>query len=303
MSLSANIVILNYNGEALLRQFLPAVVSAAKESRYTCAVTVLDNCSRDGSEAYVKSEHPDVRWIAAPENKVLISYNAAAEMLTEDILILLNNDIRPEPGFVDPLVRVFEQKKDAFFAASHGDCPLAKSRWGILSAEIEYPGYDKVIDIEGVSFSAGIGAFDRKKFLEIGGYDELYLPGRYEDVDLCYRGWKRGWKGYYVPQSRKYHVGGASFDKAFNWKATQAMVFRNSVLFMIKNVTDPILFSKFLFMLILRLFSAALLGKWFIWTGFWGAIGRLPQALSARRRALKQFKVSDREVLKAVEIA
>ncbi len=256
MSLSAHLVVLNYNGRDLLERFMPSWVRSAQNGSIPCRVTILDNASTDGSGSFVRSRYPGVAWVKAPSNKVLCSYNDFARRATEDILIFLNNDIGTDPGFIDPLTAIFKKYDDAFFAASHGDRAVARFRWGVLDGDIRYCGYERNLGKPGHTLTAGIGAFDRKKFLELGGYDELYLPGRYEDVDLCYRGWKRGWKGYYVPASSKTHIGGASFDKAFDARTTQAMVFRNSVLFMVKNITDPFLLSRFLAFLPLRLAAA-----------------------------------------------
>jgi GT2 family glycosyltransferase len=300
LALKVNIIILNYNGEELLRRFLPSVVKSAARSRYPCAVTVLDNCSQDESVKFINENFPSVIIYQARENRVLCSYNEIASRVDEDVLIFLNNDIGTEEGFVDPLVSVFEREKDAFFVATHSDCSIAKKRWGIISAETDYPGYAERENRPGLTFSAGVGAFDRKKFLELGGYDDLYLPGRYEDVDLCYRGWKRGWKGYYEPGSRKVHLGAASFEKAFDGMAIQTMVFRNSLLFMVKNVRDPFLLAQFFAMLTARLLTGMVSGRWFLVQGFIRALGRAPQALAKRKIAAQTSCLSDREVLRMV---
>ncbi len=297
---TCRILVLNYNGLQLLKDFLPSVVEAASESKYDCKVTVLDNASRDGSAEFVRAQFPGVDVYEAAENKVLCSYNEALRAYPEDIAILLNNDIKPEKGFVDPLVEPFLKDPNVFFTASHGDCPLVRRRWGILSAELGGPAYTDRLEKTGPSFSAGIAAFDRQKFNLLGGYDELYLPGRYEDVDLCYRGWKKGWLGVYVPQSRKFHVGGASFEKAFTPKETQAMVFRNGILFMAKNITDPVLLAEFILLTLAKTLACLLLFRWHFVSGFWGAVQRFPRALAARKKAKLSFHRSDREVLSQV---
>jgi len=241
--MKCSVIVLNYNGKELLEEYLPSVVEAAGKSRHDCRVIVLDNASGDDSVPFLKKHFPALQVWIAPQNKVLCSYNSLVEELEDDVVLLLNNDIRLEKGHVDPLLAVFEREKDVFFAASHGNRSIARFHWGVLSPEVGYEGREKLMEERGYSLSAGVAVFDRKKFLELGGYDELYLPGRYEDVDLCYRGWKRGWKGYYEPASRQEHykndIGGASFSKAFDHAATQAMVFRNSLLFTVKNMTDP----------------------------------------------------------------
>ncbi len=295
--LTSRIIVLNYNGKELLQRFLPSVIASAKASVYPCAVSVLDNCSTDGSVDFLKKEFPEVGIFYARENKILCSYNEMVRDLTEDIVILLNNDIEPEKRFVTPLVEVFKNNQDAFFVAGYGDRAIPKFHWGVLGASFSYPDYKEAQERRGFTLSAGVAAFDRKKFLELGGYDEMYLPGIYEDVDLCYRGWKKGWKGYYEPASRKFHLGQASFKKRFSSSEIQKMAYRNGLLFMAKNITAPFLIFKMILMLPLRLVSALLLGKLFIWQGFFEALKKLPLALRARREIRKSFIKKDREII------
>jgi GT2 family glycosyltransferase len=296
-SLTCRIIVLNFNRRDLLERFMPSVVRAAAKSRFLCKVSVLDNASSDDSVHFLKKQFPTVQATVAAENKVLCSYNEAAKKAGEDILIFLNNDIETEEGFVDPLIEPFLKDPNVFFVATHGDCPAVSRRWGILSAQLGDAGYARRMQKPGMSFSAGVGAFDRKKFLELGGYDELYLPGRYEDVDLCYRGWKRGWKGLYAPESRKMHLGGASFEKTFDEKQTQALVFRNGILFMVKNVTDPAWMAQFWILTFLRLIVSALSLRWHYIDGFFEAMRRLPRAREAGKNIRSQFLISDRTVL------
>ncbi len=295
--LSCRIIVLNYNRRDLLEKFLPSVVACAKASRHPCRVTVLDNASSDDSVDFVKRRFSEADVVVAGQNKVLCSYNEAVRRFEEEIVILLNNDIQPEKDFVDPLVSIFLEREDAFFAATHGDRSVVAIRWGLVTPDVSHLEGNRLREEPGFAFSAGIAAFDRKKFLELGGFDEMYLPGRYEDVDLCYRGWKKGWRGYYVPQARKFHVGAASFAQTFTPDEIQRMVFRNGILFTVKNITDVALWVRFILMLKLRLLSAALLGKWFILQGFWDALEKLPEALRSRKEVKRQFVLRDREVI------
>lgn len=288
---------LNYNGKDLLERFLPTLIKSAKASRFPCTVTVLDNGSTDGSVSYVKENFPEATIIVAPENKVLCSFNEAVRHMDEDVVILMNNDMGTEEDFVDPLLETFLEKPDAFLVSTYGDCSIAKERWGIIGADITDPGVEALIEHPSYVFSAGVGAFDRKKFIKLNGYDEIYLPGLYEDVDLCYRAWKMGWKGYYQPRSKKYHIGSASMSRRFTQTQLRALAFRNGILFMIKNISDPILFIKFAFFLPIRLVGAVFLGKWFFLQGFIEAIQRFPQALKSRRQCIKKISYSDRQLL------
>ena len=300
---SCRLIVLHYNRCDLLKRFLPSVVTASKNSRYSCQVTVLDNGSQDDSLAYVRSTFPQIKIEIAKENKVLCSFNNCVAKCSEDIVILLNNDMELAPGFVDPLAAPFQESNDVFFVATHEDRAIAYFRNGILSPVIDYRGHETLNCFPGLSLSAGVAAFDRDKYLELGGYDDLFLPGRYEDVDLCYRGWKRGWEGRYQPASKKFHLGGASFDSTFTDHATQAMVFRNAILFMIKNITDPFLMLRFLLSLPVRLITAGLTGKWFLWRGFLQSFSRIRQALKQREKVKKQSRISDRSIIQKINAA
>ncbi len=299
-NLTCRIVALNYNGKELLRNFLPSWLQSAEASSYRCAVTVLDNQSSDGSIEFVSKNYPSVDIFLAKENRVLCSYNEIAAVLKEDILIFLNNDIQTEKGFVDPLIRPFAERDDMFFVVPYGCRSIPKSRWGTVSAAFDYPEYEFNLNKAGYVYSAGSGAFDRKKFLEIGGYDDIYLPGYYEDVDLCHRGWKKGWVGYCSPESRVHHLGSVSFNKRYSEKEKQALVFRNGVFFMIKNITDHYLFIKFIFGLILKILWAIGSGKHFILKGFGMALTRLPEAWGRRATDCAGNGQSDKELFKVI---
>lgn len=146
------------------------------------------------------------------------------------------------------------------------------------------------------TLTAGIAAFDRKKFLGLGGYDELNLVGPCEDVGLCYRGWKRAWSAYDVPASGKYHLGWLSCEKAFAEKITQAMVVRNSILFMVKNISAPLFCPRCLVFLPLRMTFGILTSRFYFVAGFIGALRWLSEALYARSSAIKQSVVGDRDL-------
>ncbi|MBP9865377.1 MAG: methyltransferase domain-containing protein [Candidatus Omnitrophica bacterium] len=293
------IIILQYNRVDLLKDHLPSVLKCARASRHLCKVTVLDNCSQDGSAAYVRENFPEAEVFEARENKVLCSYNELAAQIDDEIMILLNNDISPIENFVDPLVEPFLNDPDLFFVATHGDRAGIKMHWGILEPDTDYPGpWRKLLEASGPSLSAGVGAFDREKFLALKGYDELYLPGRYEDVDLCYRGWKRGWKGLYQPLAKKFHVGGASFNKRFSEGEIQAMVFRNGILFTAKNIEDIKLLLLFFIFVPLRLLAALLTGKFYLFSGLWEAFQRMPAALRGRKSEKPHWNLRDCDVAK-----
>ena len=308
--MKVNIAILNYNGKALLEECLPSILEAASSSSYDVKVTVLDNCSTDNSVDYLKKSFPQIEIYAARENKVYCSYNEFFDSIDDDVIFILNSDIKVDRKFIDPVIKHFEEEDDVFFVSSkmyyfdgvtyQGDLSRAVERFGTISADSRFEGYKTILDKKGYTFSTGNGAFDRKKFLLLKGFDEIYLPGRYEDVDLCYRAWKSGYKAFYEPASIIYHKGYASFKEVYSDRDIQKTVFRNSILFMVKNFTDTRILVKFYLFLVPRLAGFLLTGRIYFIKGFLQAVRGSKQAFKNKRAAAATFKLSDREVLAKV---
>lgn len=303
--LKVQIIVLNYNGLEILPGCLPSIVEAARRSAYPTTVTVLDNRSTDTSLEWVKENLPEVRRVTAPKNLFLVSFNDYFKQIEEDIVIPMNNDIRVDPGFVDPLVRVFEEHPDAFLASSQcfsfdgtryeGGRSRAEIRWGLFWSSAIFPGSESRQNEFGYTFAAGFGALQRKHFLALGGYDDLYLPGITEDADLGFRAWREGYRCYYVPQSRIFHLGQASFKKAFGQKKVLTLAHRNGFLFLWKNLSDPSLLLEHGILLGPRLIFALLRGQPELFLGFCQALTRGWEALRHRKFLPKRSR-SDREI-------
>jgi len=284
--LSVHILILNYNGADLLERFLPAFRIAIKKTSHPCRVSVVDNLSTDRS-GQVVAQYNDVGWISARENRVLCSYNEVARNLSDDILILVNNDIEPDSEFIDPLVAPFRDDPELFmtspgFYDSEGRLECGRSTGGVRAGLF----WSKAVEgpesrMAGLTFSSGMGAFKRSKFLELGGYDDLYLPGTLEDTDLCFRAWKRGWKSLYVPESRLAHLGQVSFKKRFGKWGIKTLNARNLFLFQWKNIREERFMFEHALLLVPRLLAACLTGHAELLVGFLRA---LPLAVKALAR-------------------
>ena len=303
-----NIILLNYNGRDLLEKYLPSFEKAAAKSRHRCRLSVVDNESRDESLRFLRERFPSVEAYEAPKNRVLCSYNEYVGAIEDEIVILMNNDIAVDEGFVDPLVEPFLKDLNVFFVTPRclsqktGDYEGNKTRgyvrYGIYWSSSVYPGYEKEIDRPGPTLQGGFGAFDRKKLVELRGYDDLYLPGRLEDADLCFRAYKRGWACLYEPASIVYHEGGVSFHRKFGVKGTLVINARNTFLFMWKNIGDPRLWLEFFFWLPARLLYSLLSLKPELFLGFMKALPLLGKALARRRssREAGPARFTDREI-------
>jgi len=245
-----HLLILNYNGRSLLAECLPSVLRAASVSRHRCDVIVIDNDSSDDSVKWLSEHFPEVRVIRRP-NRGLCSYNEVVASLPGRIAVLMNNDVKLDQRCLDPLVEpLLAEQSDCFMTAPmclrfddtsyEGFRTAVLWRWGLLQATALFPGHQQAITRPGPTASAGaVMAVDRRKFVTLGGFDPLYLPGRLEDLDFAYRGFLRGYCGCYVPEALAWHRGMATFVERFGTSGCDRLALRNTLLFEWKNLRHP----------------------------------------------------------------
>jgi O-antigen biosynthesis protein len=245
---AASLVIPNWNGRDLLERFLPSWV-AAIEGHPGSEIIVVDNGSTDGTAAWLNENYPGVRVLALPENLGFGGgSNAGFRAAKHDIVVLLNSDMRVEPDFLAPLLAGFTD--DKVFAVSCqiflGDAAKRREETGLTqgwwqdgSLRVSHR-EDPAVDSLFPCFYGGGGscAFDRRKFLELGGFDQLYHPFYLEDTDLGFLAWKRGWKVLYQPASVVHHEHRGTIGKRFAPAYIQSIVQKNFLLFCWKNIHE-----------------------------------------------------------------
>jgi N-acetylglucosaminyl-diphospho-decaprenol L-rhamnosyltransferase len=288
-----HILVLNHNGRELLVECLPSILAAADASPVPCRVTVVDNDSTDGSSELVASRWPAAGFVRE-QNHGLASFNRVLERLEEPIVLLLNNDVKLDPGAVGPLLEVFETHDDALFSAPlcwtfdgrtyEGMRTRVRTRYGLPQGMCRVSGFEKVVDKGDLTAAAGpVLAVDRRKFLALGGYDPIYFPGRIEDLDLGFRGWMAGYRGYYVPESIAYHWGFGTFASELGMAQSQWLASRNTLIFMWKNTSGARLLAHLLWLPI-RLGAALVRGRLGFARALFSALRRIDRILSARRK-------------------
>lgn len=249
--MNVDLVILNYNGRGLLGQCLPSILEAASASGHDCRVVVIDNASTDGSVELLREAFPEVHIEQCP-NHGLCSYNTVLKRLNCDVAVLLNNDIQLDRHAIDPLIEPFIQRGlntggRCFMTAAQcrswdsgnyeGQKTAVTWRWGLVQATSLYHGHEHHTNRAGMTASAGAAlAVDRQAFLQLGGFDPLYLPGRLEDLDLAFRAYQQGFVAEYVPQSLAFHAGQATFAREFGAEGCNRLALRNTLLFQWKNL-------------------------------------------------------------------
>ncbi len=305
---AASVVIPNWNGRDLLAKYLPPLVTALAGNPAN-EIIVVDNGSEDGSAEFVRSKFPHVKLVALDRNLGFGGgSNAGFRAASNDIVVLLNSDMRVDPGFLQPLLdgftdeHVFSIACQIFFsdpAKLREETGLTQGWWEDGTLRVRHRADAGIHQLYPCFYGGGGStAYDRRKFLELGGFDELLAPFYLEDTDLGFMAWKRDWKVLYQPASVVYHEHRGTIGKRFNDAQIQAVLKKNFVLFAWKNIHEwPRLLSHF---------AATLGGVWFSalfgdergranGAGLLRATGQIAGALRSRYRARSLAVVSDTE--------
>ena len=301
---SCCIMILNYNGKKHLQDCLTSALKAAAAINRPCPVIVVDNRSTEDDVTYINENFPTVEVVIAKENDYLFSLNDAVAERSEDIVVILNNDMRFDEQFVASMLPHFRVSDVFAVTAKVYDWEGKRLTTGQRTANIHHFWFYKkwrmniVQPCLTLDAGGGCAAFRRSMFMELDGFDPLYRPAYWEDTDLSYRAWRRGWKVIYEPASIMYHRVGATLDETEGGRpAVTRIIRRNEILFILRNVGGWLFLTGFLALLPVRMVRNALSGNHFLWQGALQAIPRIPAALWRRWGDRKWVSRSDDEFL------
>ena len=312
------VVILNWNGEQMLRDFLPSVVehSALPSSMGEAVVYVADNGSTDGSLKLLAEEFPMVRTIVFEENYGFADgYNKAFEQIDAEYAVLLNSDVEVTPHWLLPLVQYMDahpqvaacqpklmayHAKDEFeYAGAMGGFldrygyPFCRGR---IFDTIEKDCHQYDADVP-LLWATGACLVTRLAvYKEVGGLDGRFFA-HMEEIDFCWRLRCRGYEVRSVADSVVYHVGGATLNAGHPRKTF--LNFRNNLLMLYKNLPENDLRSVFFVRGVLDYVAAAM----FLLKGEWGSMKAVFRARREYRRLKGEFRASREENLqKAVSM-
>jgi len=244
------VVILSYNGLKYTQQFMPSVMA----SNYAnLSVHVIDNASEDATVEYVKTHYPSVHIIELQNNEGFAGgYNIGLSQIKADYYVLLNQDVEVKPNWIEPVIAAMkknsliaaaqpkilaQQKKDYFeHAGAAGGFidalgyPFCRGRI-LTDIEQDQGQYDEVIDC---FWASGAAMFIKAKlFHQFTGFDAGFFA-HMEEIDLCWRLQRAGYRIQVIPQSVVYHVGGSVIDYQSPRKAY--LNFRNGLALLHKNL-------------------------------------------------------------------
>ena len=307
--MTCSVIILNWNGEAMLRRFLPNVITNTQ--RTDVEIVVADNGSTDGSLAYLRTE--PVRVIELGENFGFAEgYNRAIAQVDSDYVVLLNSDVEVTPCWLDTLLKYartheevaalqpkvlsWQSKQDVLVGktqkvrfehagAAGGmiDCLGYPYCYGRLLTNLEEDNgqYDTPTPI---FWASGACMFIRRDvYVKEGGLDSVFFAHQ-EEIDLCWRLHCRGYQVMSVPQSMVYHVGGGTLE--YESPRKTFLNFRNNLLMLYKNL-PPV---QWLLVMLIRIPLDYVAALQMLLSGKWLNFKAVFQARCAFWRLRKQYK-------------
>ena len=309
-NLDATIAILNYNATDYLETFLPSVSHSSQSEFETL---VIDNYSDDDPEEMLEEWFPEIKYLRLDKNYGFAEgYNRGLVNVTSKYIVFLNSDVKVTEGWLDPLIAYLD---------AHDECAAVMPK--ILSLEdpdsFEYAGaaggyidnfaypycrgrifdeiekdkgqYDNEASVFWVSGAACVIRTD--VFKELGGFDGDYFAHQ-EEIDLCWRMHRAGYKLAVLPESKVYHLGGGTLNYGSTFKIY--LNFRNSLANIFKNES----FMNLLWKIPIRLSLDGIAGLKFLFSGqlksFWAVLRahfafylRLPSLIRKRRMYSKNI--------------
>lgn len=251
------VIILNWNGEKLLREFLPQVI--ANTNADIADIIVADNGSTDGSVDLLHRDFPQLKTLCFTQNHGFAGgYNKAIAETRYRYTVLLNSDVAPAAGWLEALAgymdshphtggcqpkilsytarpaRIFEYAGASGGFIDKNGYPYCRGRI-FDTCETDTGQYDTPMDVFWATGACLMVRTDA--YLEVGGLDERFFA-HMEEIDLCWRMQLNGYSIAVLPSAEVYHLGGGSLP-ASNPRKTY-LNFRNNLLMMYKNLPEAV---------------------------------------------------------------
>ena len=252
--MKVSVVIPNYKKHPLVDN-LSQVLKACPG----CEIIVADDASPDDTVKFLKKNFPRVKGVVNQKNlRFAATCNAGAAAASGDVVVLLNSDVAPKKGFLKPLLTHFNKDKKVFavscleiqFALGKKSFSGKNRCWferGFLNhAAAPIVNFKKpALNCWG---TGGSMALDRKKFMDLSGFDTIYAPAYWEDIDLSWRARQQGFRILFEPRSRVFHNHETTNISVFGQKRLSTMAYRNQLIFVWNNIRGRRLVEHFLWL-------------------------------------------------------
>jgi O-antigen biosynthesis protein len=283
-----SIIVLNWDGRHLLEESLPPLLRAVSKTGQSHEILVVDNGSSDGSPDWLAERFPSVRVLALDRNYGFgEGNNRGVRAARHDLVVLVNNDMIVEEDFLDPLLEpfsdpaVFAASSQVFFPADRRREETGNTRGYLsrgylnLSHEDVHPYHSTRRFLPVLWAGGGSSAFDRARFLALGGFSEIFSPCYFEDTDLSYRAWRRGWKVLLAAESRVLHKHRSSTASRFEAEQLRQLIEQRRLWYLWRNYPLRSILSHLIWL-------PLHFGEKLLVTDYLGSLRKLPQILITR---------------------
>ena len=318
MNWGISIVVPSWNGLHLLRENLPSIASAARTYRLKTGcpteIIIVDDGSQDETKKVLPREFPEVQLVSKQKNQgFAIACNKGFEHCRFPLVSLLNNDVRIQRDylihqarhFADPNVfavtaKVFASDEPIFTAGGRVG-RFRRGFWSVyfnydvstLGAAAQWIEKGRLLSVYAIG---GFSTYDREKLQQLGGFNPLLSPFHWEDVDLSYRGWKRGWEVHYEPRSIAYHQISATINTHFRKKSVEAVSLRNRLLFHWINLHSTGFLLRHVVMLLILFATRIFVFDYYFYRSLFQALSQGAAVLRLRKVEHRQARRSDVEI-------
>lgn len=308
-----SVILPNYNGEKLLQETLPKIVDAVKDYKGTIEIIIADDASSDNSVKVtkqfittIKQKHLILKLVENHNRKeggFSKNVNRGVHAATGEILVLLNTDVIPYKGFLEPLLSHFSDEK--VFAVGCMDESIEDGKTVLRGRGVGKWEKGFLLHSAGTLdkkrtlwVSGGSGAFRKSMWEKLGGLNELYNPFYWEDIDISYRAQKMGFLTLFEKDSRVVHEHSKGIIKTtYQPNNVKKIVYRNQCIFVWTNITDFSLVLSHIVWLPYHLLNAVKSADAAFLVGFFMAFIKLPKILNYRWSMKELFRISDYEIL------
>lgn len=286
--MTTSVLIPAYNGWEYLAANLPVVLALGADE-----VVVVDDASTDGTAANISAQFPSVKLITHTQNcRFPISVNEGFKACRGDIVFLINQDVTPDKHLIKNTLSFF--KSPQVFAVTFNEEQNSYAKAELDNGFLHYSnGPLSASPHQSFWASGGSAAFRKTAWDELGGFDTIFTPGYYEDLDLGWRARKRGYIAIWSPKAKVNHIRETAFKKAFTPQELTRIKDRNYLYCHWKNLNTGNLAFHFRSLFIRCLKQPGFARPLIM------ALPKLPQIIKFRRREKPLITKSDYEVFSA----
>ncbi|HON56241.1 MAG TPA: glycosyltransferase, partial [bacterium] len=244
-----SVIILNYNGYKLIERLLNSLLKHLKNIEDDYEILIIDDNSSNDDVSKIHRNFPNCRIVSVFENNGFVkNSNRAARLAKFDKLLFLNNDmelikfdwqsikekiIKPEVFAVSPkILRPYFNYRNETVTVFLFDNGFMQSE--NVNLHFDEDLFDKEMNIGWVC--GGCMFVEKKKFLDIGGFDENFAPIYVEDVDISYRAYLQGMVCLYLPNTIFYHYANSTMKNLLAMERLEFLTIRNKFLLFWKNI-------------------------------------------------------------------